>query len=128
LDERIRLIIREHSIAKLVGNKLELLLDKKASTIDAIVEADRIIKSKGGFPLPEYLGLLHMVYNPLEKRFYKQVAISAYSSKGFINVKNDPSRDIPDKTILVLILNGGCISEWEEVIDREEFLQSISKA
>jgi len=57
------------------------LLHDKASVVDAINEVDKLINNRGGFPLPYYRSLLHMVYNPVEHRFYKQVAITAHKHR-----------------------------------------------
>jgi len=123
--KRIRLSIHEPSVNKVIGSELNLLLDGGASLIEAISEVDKIIKSKGGFPLPPYQSLLHMVYNPVENRFYKQVAITAYKQPGqMLNVRDDPKKQLPEGITVILIPAGGCTSEWEETIDYEEFLKA----
>ena len=125
--KRIKLFVHEPTINKVIGRELSLLLDEKANLIDAIRNVDKMIISKGSLPLPDYRSLLHMIYNPVENRFYKQVAISAYSQSGqMLNVRDNPRKEIPDGTTVTLIPSGGCISEWEEAIDHEEFLKATS--
>jgi len=124
--KRIKLIIHEPSVNKIIGNELSLALDEKANLIDAINEVDKMIRSKGNFPVPDYGSLLHMVYNPVENRFYKQVAVTAYKEPGqMLNVRNNPKEELPDGVTVILIPAGGCISEWEEAIDYEELLKTI---
>ncbi len=121
------LFIHEPSINKVIGRELNLLLDDKANLVDAINEVDKIIDSKGSFPVPDYQSLLHMIYNPVKNRFYKQVAITAYKKSGqMLNVRDDPKKELPEGITVTLIPAGGCISEWEEAMDYEEFLKAIS--
>jgi len=122
--KRIKLFIHEPSINKIIGRELNLPLNDRASLIDAISEVDKIINSKGRFPLPDYGSLLHMVYNPVKNRFYKQVAITAYNQSGqILNVRDDPKKELPEGTMVTLIPAGGCITDWEEAINYEEFLK-----
>ena len=125
--KRIKLFMHEPLINKVIGRELILLLDDKAGLIDAISEVDEMINSKGSFPVPDYQSLLHMIYNPVENRFYKQVAITAYKQSGqTLNVRDDPKKELPEGITVTLIPAGGCISEWEEAIDYEEFLKVTS--
>lgn len=124
--KRIKLTIHEPLINKVIGNELKLLLNDKASLIDTISEVDKIISSKGKFPVPNYQSLLHMIYNPIQNRFYKQTAVSAYDDLGqTLNVRDAPNRALPDGASVILIPAGGCISEWEETVDYNEFLKAI---
>ncbi len=125
--KRIKLFIHEPSINKIIGRELNLLLPDTANLIDTINEVDKRIKSKGDFPTPHYKSLLHMIYNPVQNRFYKQVAITAYKeARQMLNVRDDPKKELPEGITVVLIPAGGCISEWEEAICYEEFLRIIS--
>jgi len=125
--KRIKLFIHEPSVNKVIGSELNLSLDDKASLIDAISEVDKMINSRGSFPVPDYRSLLHMIYNPIENRFYKQVAVTAYKeSSQMLNVRDDPKKELPERVTVTLIPTGGCISEWEEAIDYEEFLKATS--
>lgn len=123
--KKIKLIIHEPQINKIIGSELNLLLDK-ANLINTISKADKIINDKGTFPVPNYQSLLHMVYNPIQNRFYKQVAISAYDESGqLLNVRDNPKKALPEGATVILIPAGGCISDWEETISYEEFLKAL---
>jgi len=120
--KKVKLIIHEPLINKIIGSELNLQLDDKADLIDAISEVDKTISGKGKFPVPNYQSLLHMVYNPIQNRFYKQTAVSAYDESGeLLNVRGDPKKPLPEGVTVILIPAGGCISEWEETIDYREF-------
>jgi len=122
----VRLVIHEPSTNKIIGSELHLQLDDKANLVDAIKEVDRVLNERGGFPLAEYRSLLHMIYNPVENRFYNQVALAAYKEGGdMINLRVDPKQTLPVNVTVVLIPSGGCISEWEEAIDFEEFSRAL---
>jgi len=122
--KKIKLFIHEPLINKVIGSELNLLLYGKINLKHAIDEVDKMINSKGSFPIPGYQSLLHMIYNPAENRFYKQVAITAYEELGqLLNVRDDPKKELPEGITIILIPTGGCISEWEEAIDYKEFLK-----
>ena len=126
--KRIRLFIHEPTVNKVIGRELNLLLDEKANLIEAISEVDKMINSKGSFPVPDYQSLLHMIYNPVENRFYNQVAITAYKESGqSLNVREDPKKELPEGVTVTLIPAGGCISEWEEAMKYEEFVKAMVK-
>jgi len=123
----VKLIIHQPFINKLIGRELNLSLKNDANVVDAVNEVDKIIKSKGNFLVPNYGSLLHMIYNPTENRFYKQVAITAYEKSGqMFNVRDDPKKELPEGVTVILIPAGGCISEWEKTISYEELLKAIS--
>lgn len=120
--KRIKLIIHEPSVNRIVGSELRLELSDEANLVTAINEVDRLIDQRGGFPLSEYGSLLHMIYNPVGNRFYSQVAITAYLEGGeAINLRMNPRQSLPADVTVVLIPSGGCISEWEKAIDYQEF-------
>jgi len=124
---RIKLVIHEPLINKVIGNELSLMLHNRANLVDAINDADKLIKTRGDFPLPDYQSLLHMVYNPVENRFYKQVAVTAHNKSGeMLNVREDPKKELPEGTTIILIPTGGCISEWEPALNYREFLKATS--
>jgi len=124
--KKIKLIIHEPLINKVIGSELTLLLKDKSNLINTISEVDTMISNKGKFPVPNYQSLLHMVYNPVQNRFYKQAAVSAYEESGqLLNVRDDPKKALPEGITVILIPAGGCISEWEEAIGYEEFLKAI---
>ncbi|HML02087.1 MAG TPA: hypothetical protein VK487_01805 [Candidatus Bathyarchaeia archaeon] len=119
------MVIHEPAINKLVGRELNLALDDEASLVDAIDRLDKVISSKGEFLVADYRSLLHMIYNPIENRFYKQVAITAQKENGqTLNVRDNPRTPLPEETTIILIPKGGCISEWEEAVDYKEFLKT----
>jgi len=125
--KRVRLVLHEPLINRVIGSELNLLLDDKANLLDAISEVDKMINNKGGFPISDYRSLLHMVYNPVENRFYKQVAVTAHEESGqMLNVRDNPKKELPQGTTIILIPTGGCISEWEEAINYKEFSKAIS--
>lgn len=124
--KRVKLIIHEPLVNKIIGSEVNLLLNDKANLIDAISKVDTMIGSKGKFPVPNYQSLLHMVYNPVQNRFYKQAAVTAYEESGqLLNVRDDPKKALPEGVVVIVIPAGGCISEWEEAIDYKEFLKAI---
>jgi len=126
--KRVKIFVHQPSINKIIGLELNLLLDEDANIIDAINEIDRVIKGKGNFPVLHYGSLLHMVYNPVEKRFYEQVAITAHIQSGqMLNLRANPTKELPDGITIILIPAGGCIGAWEEAIDYEKFLSASSK-
>jgi len=54
------------------------------------------------------------------------VALAAYKEGGdMINLRVDPKQTLPVNVTVVLIPSGGCISEWEEAIDFEEFSRAL---
>jgi len=124
--KRIKLFIHEPTINKVVGRELNLLLPDEANIINVIKEVDKIINSKGGFPIANYRSFLHMIYNPVENRFYKQVAITAYKKTGqILNIRDNPKKELPEGVTVTLIPAGGCISEWEETMPYNEFLKYV---
>ena len=126
--KKIKLFIHEPTINKVIGRELNLLLDERANLIDAISEMDKMISSKGSFPVPDYQSLLHMIYNPVRNRFYNQVAITAYEKSGeSLKVREDPKKELLEGTTVTLIPAGGCISEWEEAMKYEEFVKAMVK-
>jgi len=123
--KKIKLVIHEPLINKVIGSELNLLLNGMANLVDAIDEVDKMINSKGMFPVPNHQSFLHMIYNPIENRFYKQVAVTAYKESGqILNVRDDPKKELLGGVTVILIPAGGCISEWEEAIDYKEFLKA----
>jgi hypothetical protein len=126
--KRVKLVIHEPLINRIIGNELNLFLPDKANLVDVINEADKLINNKGGFPLPDYQSLLHMVYNPIKNRFYKQAAVTAYNERNqMLNVRDDPKQELPEDATIILIPTGGCISEWEQALNYKEFMKAVSK-
>jgi hypothetical protein len=124
--KRIKLIVHEPSVNRIVGSELNLELSDESNVITVINEVDHLIDQKGDFPLSDYESLLHMIYNPLRNRFYNQVAVAAYLEGGdMINLRADPKQNLPAGATVVLIPSGGCISEWEIAIDYHEFKRAM---
>jgi len=124
--KRIKLIIHEPLVNKIIGSELNLELDDEADVIAAIDKVDRLVDQKGDFPLSDYKSLLHMIYDPVRNRFYNQVAVTAYLEGGdMINLRADPKQNLPADVTVVLIPSGGCISEWEIAIGFREFKRAM---
>lgn len=120
--KRIKLLIVEPSVNRAIGRELSLQLNDKANIVDAINEADKMIRSEGSFPIPPYRSLLHMIYNPVKNKFYKQVAITAYDESGqMLNIRDNPKQELSAEITITLIPVGGCISQWKEAIGYEDF-------
>lgn len=116
-------------ISDMIGMELALELDDKGSIIDAIALIDSIIARKGNFPIRNQHCLLHMVYNPIENRFYNQVGVTGYlASGGMFNLRDNPKKVLPDGVRIILIPDGICITSWEKSIDYEEFLKVRTEA
>jgi hypothetical protein len=55
------------------------------------------------------------------------VAVTAYNKLNkMLNVRDNPKKELPEGTTIILIPTGGCISEWEEALDPEEFSKAIT--
>ena len=117
---RVKLIVRQPELKNAVGEVFSLDLAEGSSVVDAIKALDEEIKrAVGVFPVKGYGGLLHMVYHPSEERFYRQVALQAFTeSEVSLNVRANPKLALPNNTIVVLVPQGPCISEWEKTVDR----------
>jgi len=117
--KKVTLILRDPDINKMLGDRFELLLDEKASVIDVIRRMDEIILGKGEFPVKGCRSLLHLTFHPVEKRFYRHVALTAYSpSERFLDVRENPALTLPEGTVVVLALTI-CSSPWEEIVNPE---------
>jgi len=122
------MIIQDSLVKEVLGKERELALQGGANVIDAINEIDKIICEKGKFPNKYYSSLLHWVYNPIEKRFYEQVALNAYTpTQKFLNIRSDIKAEIPDGATIILKPEGGCISGREEPISYEKFREFFMK-
>ena len=124
--KRMKLIVHEPLVNKIIGSELNLELDNEANVITAIDKVDRLVDQKGDFPLSDYKSLLHMIYDPVRNRFYNQVAVTAYLEGGdMINLRADPKQNLPADVTVVLIPSGGCISEGEIAIGYQEFKRAM---
>lgn len=124
----VTLKVLDSSLKQVIGGEFTVQLREEANVLDLIKQIDA--GRKGQFFIkgyPEYRSLLHMMWNPVKKRFYKQIALSAYMlDNKFFEVRKKPYLELPDGLIIFLGL-GLCKSEHEEIIDYEAFLQAIAK-
>jgi hypothetical protein len=78
--KQVKLKIIDSFLKEVLGGNFTVHLHKEANILDLVDEID--VSLKGRFFIknyPEYRSLLHMMWNPIEKRFYKQIALSAYT-------------------------------------------------
>lgn len=124
--KKAKLVLHEPSINRIVGTELHLRLDNTSNLINVITKVDRLIRTRGGFPILEFQSLLHMIYNPEDNRFHKQVAVLVYDEQGrMLNLRDSPRTVLPNGATIVLIPAGGCISEWEEALDYKRFSKAL---
>jgi len=123
------LVIRQPEINRIFPKDLQLLLEDTACALDVIEVADEEIRRRcERFPVKGFKSLLHMTYHPNEERFYKQVAVQAHTkSRSFVNARENPKMILPNDVTLVLIPEGGCITEWEETVDPELIKESLDR-
>jgi len=116
---KVTFIVQHTAIHRIFREPFELDLDDRGTILDAIRLVDEeILKKTGKFPVEGYKSLLHMVYHPFENRFYNQVAIQGYLKPGsFLNVRENPKKPLPNNVTIMLVPEGPCSSEGEEIID-----------
>ncbi|MEM3549376.1 MAG: hypothetical protein QXP36_06275 [Conexivisphaerales archaeon] len=115
--KKVTVIIRQREINKFFPQAFQLILKDEASIIDTVKAVDEEIKKKAKvFPIGKYKNLLQMVYHPIEKRFYKQVAIHANVKSKPINIRENLTAPLPNETTVILIPENGCQTDWEEPI------------
>jgi hypothetical protein len=114
-----RLIIRQAEIGNLFPEGFVLRLEDGASVLDAVNAVDgEILMKLRRFPVDKCRSLMHMVYHPSEERFYKQVAIQAFTpTEPFLNIRENPRQTLPDQITIILVPQGGCTTDWEQLID-----------
>ena len=90
--KKFKLMILDYALKKAIGEEVILdLYDDNANLIDALKEIDNRTKDK--FPIenyPEYKSLLHMIWNPIERRFYEDIGIQPFY------LRQDPWSKLPD--------------------------------
>jgi hypothetical protein len=102
------------------GQKYELNFGKKVNIIDVILKTEKKENRK------KY-SLLHILYNPKKKQFYKQIGISVYTTeKKFINLREDPLQILQNKSTVYLNTQGPCIGDFEPILPYEEFLKALN--
>jgi hypothetical protein len=118
--KQVKLKILDSSLKEVLGGEFNINLDDEADILDLITKIDAT--KKGEFFIknyPEYRSLLHLMWNPIEKRFYRQIALSAYTKDNeFFEVRKNPQLVLPDGLTIFLGL-GLCKSESEEIVDFE---------
>ena len=116
-------------LTEILGDEIDLTLDDGATILDAIDAVDKIFTERDGFPITDYESLLHMVYNPIERRFYNQVAITAYTveddERRILDVRKNPTRTLAAFTTVILVPEGVCITEFEKPISYDMFLSAM---
>ena len=124
--KQIKLIVIDSDLKAVLGGEFSILLQDDANVLDLINKIDT--SRKGQFFIknyPEYHSLLHLMWNPIEKRFYRQIALSAYAKDNkFFEVRKNPHLKLPDGLTIYLGL-GLCKSESEEVVDFETFKKLV---
>ncbi len=124
--KQVKLKILDSSLKEVIGGEFTIHLKDDANILDLINEID--VSRKGRFFIknyPEYHSLLHMMWNPIKKDFYKQVALSAYTgSRQFFEIRKNPTIVLPDGLTVFLGL-GLCKSEHEDIVDFETFQKVI---
>ena len=125
----VKLKILDSFLKETIGGDFTLCLYDEANILHLINKIDAC--RKGQFPItnyPEYQSLFHMTWNPLQKRFYKHIALSAYTkNKEFFEARKNPELTLPDGLTIYLGL-GLCKSEGEEIVDFETFQKEIQKS
>lgn len=118
--------VTESSIAKQLGGGVKMVVENDATVLDVIAKADDMLRKKGTFPDHKYK-LLHMVYNPKEDKFYKQVGVHAHTKPGhFYNIKCNVRQKLQDGMTITIIPSAGCITDFEEPLSYEEFIKALS--
>jgi len=114
--KEVILMVRQTQINRIFPKGFHLLLEDNDTVLEAIRAADEKIRDKvERFPVEKCKSLLHMVFHPRENRFYKQVAVQAYTaSEPFVNLRENPSMSLPNGITIILVPEGGCTTDWEE--------------
>lgn len=122
--KKIKIVVTDHSLRKAIAKEVLLFLYDRANFIDALKKID--VSTKGKFVIkryPEYHSLLHMVWNPIEQRVYRQIATAAYKDGKFFDIRRNPNTVLPDR--LTIYLGLGLCKSAEEVVDYEIFREAI---
>lgn len=118
----VKLKVLDSFLKEAIGGEFTIRLHDEADILDLIEEIDNSREGRLFIKdYPEYHSLLHMIWNPLEKRFYRQIALSAYTRDSkFFEARKNPHLKLPDGLTIFLGL-GLCKSEGEEIVDFETF-------
>jgi len=126
---KVRIEIKESSLNKKLGNVFTLALYDGANILYAIDKIDWLIMRRlGRFPIDGFKSLLHMLYDPVRRRFYEQVIMHASSPKSvFLPIRNQPQLELGDGTFVRLILMAVCADAPEPVLKYEDFHEALLK-
>jgi len=126
--KKVRLLIKEKDINRKVRNEFLLFLYDNATILYAIDKIDWVIRRKvDKFPVKEFESLLHMTYNPKERRFYEQVIMHASTpTSKFVNIRQNVGMKLPDEVNILMILYPMC-GHPEVVLNYDEFIEKVSK-
>jgi hypothetical protein len=126
---KVRIEIKETSLNKRLGSVFTLALYDGANVLYTIDKIDWLIMRRlGRFPIDGFKSLLHMLYDPVRRRFYEQVIMHASSPKSaFLPIRNQPELELEDGTFVRLILMAVCADAPEPVLKYEEFHEALSK-
>ena len=118
-EVRVTFLLQQSEVGRFIKGPLELSLKEGGSILDVLKLVDEeILKRAGKFPVKGYKSLVQMVYHPVQNRFYKQVAIQGYSGPGcFFKLRENPKMPLPNGVTIILVPEGPCISEAEDVVD-----------
>jgi len=127
--KKVRIEIKESSLNKKLGNVFTLALYDGANILYAIDKIDWLIMRRlGRFPIDGFKSLLHMLYDPVRRRFYEQVIMHASSPKSvFLPIRNQPQLELGDGTFVRLILMAVCADAPEPVLKYEDFHEALLK-
>jgi hypothetical protein len=127
--KKVRIEIKESSLNKKLGNVFTLALYDGANILYAIDKIDWLIMRRlGRFPIDGFKSLLHMLYDPVRRRFYEQVIMHASSPKSvFLPIRNQPQLKLGDGTFVRLILMAVCADAPEPVLKYEDFHEALLK-
>jgi hypothetical protein len=54
---------------------------------------------------------------PIRKVFFRRIEGFAQGFLGlFLNIRGKPETPIPDETTIILVPEGGCATDWEELV------------
>jgi hypothetical protein len=117
----VTVLVRQTQISRLSPEGFRILLADKANALEAIKAVDEEMKIRAfSFRVKGFESLLQMVFHPTENRFYKQVAIQASSESEFLDVRENSKMILPNDTLMILVPEGGCTTDWKEPVRQRE--------
>lgn len=126
--KKATIVFTDSRVVDKLGKRVVLDLPDDANFIQALKEISDATEDR--FPIkdyPEYHSLLHMIWNPIEKRVYEQIGTSAYyGNREFFDIRKKPYDALPNG-LVVFLGTGLCKTETEEVIDYQKFKKAMSQ-